>query len=139
MKLRFIRASAATLFLAAFAWVAAGPAFPIRAAQDTQAQEPAPQEPPAQESQRNAAPPRGSSGSADRKDVRLPNGKSQREEILRDEYEQNIKDARALAELSAQLRDDLEKGTHTIFSVADLRKTDEIERLAKKIRGRMRP
>ncbi len=137
MKLLFVQGPAVVLSLALLFWVASAPAFPGRAAQEAQGQEP-----PAQNStgeQTPAAPtPTVRSGSADRKEVRLPNGKLQREEILKDEYAQNIKDAQTLAELSQQLRDDLEKGNHAIFSVSDLRKTDEIERLVKKIRSRMR-
>ncbi len=133
MKLLIVRGPAAALLLALGAWLVTGPAYPGMAAQDADAQ----QEQTQQSVQRPTPPPR-PTGSADRKDVRLPNGKMQREEILKDEYQQNVKDAQKLAELSQQLRDDLEKGTHSVLSVADLRKTDEIEKLAKKIRDRMR-
>jgi hypothetical protein len=138
MKLLFVCRPAAVLSLALFAWVALGPAFPGLAAQVAQGQEPPAGDSGAQQSSQNPTPPRQSTGSADRKEVRLPNGKLQREEILKDEYAQNIKDAQSMAELAEQLRADLEKGNEGILSVADLRKTDEIERLAKKIRGRMR-
>lgn len=121
MKLLFGRGMTA-LTLALFAWLAASPAFPTTAAQEQQTQ----------------APPSGVTGSANRSDTRLPNGKLQREEILKDEYRQNVKDAQRLAELSQQLREDLEKNDQTILSVTDLRKTDEIEQLAKKIHERMR-
>ena len=74
----------------------------------------------------------------DRGDVTLPNGKSQKDAILKADREQNIKDATRLAELSQELKEDLEKADHNVLSVATLKKTDEIEKLARKIRSRIR-
>jgi hypothetical protein len=71
-------------------------------------------------------------------DVTLPNGKSQKDAILKYEYEQNLKDAARLVELSGQLKQDLEKNSRFVLSMATLKKTDEIEKLAKQIRSRMR-
>lgn len=71
-------------------------------------------------------------------EVKLPNGKSQKDAILKAEYEQNLKDAARLVELSGQLKQDLEKNNRFVFSMAALKKTDEIEKLVKKIRSRMR-
>jgi hypothetical protein len=71
-------------------------------------------------------------------DVKLPNGKSQRDEILKAEHEQNLKDAAELAELAEQLKIDLEKNDRFVLSMATLKKTDEIEKLAKRIRTRLR-
>jgi hypothetical protein len=71
-------------------------------------------------------------------DIKLPNGRSQKDEILKSEHEQNVKDAGELAELAQQLKEDLEKNDRFIFSIATLKKTDEIEKLARKIRTRLR-
>ena len=71
-------------------------------------------------------------------DVKLPNGKSQRDEILKAEYEQNLKDAAQLVDLSQQLRDDIEKNERFVVSLADIKKTEDIEKLVRKIRSRMR-
>jgi hypothetical protein len=71
-------------------------------------------------------------------DVILPNGKSQKEEILKAEHQQNIKDAADLAELAEQLKIDLEKNDRYVLSMATLKKTDDIEKLAKRIRARLR-
>jgi hypothetical protein len=71
-------------------------------------------------------------------DIKLSDGKSQKDAILKAEYEQNLKDAALLVELSGQLKQDLEKNTRFVLSVATLKKTDEIEKLVKKIRSRMR-
>jgi hypothetical protein len=74
----------------------------------------------------------------DRQDVELPSGKSQRDEILKAERDQNIKDAAQLVDIAQQLQQDLEKNDRFVFSLNTLKKTDEIEKLARKIRSRMR-
>jgi len=71
-------------------------------------------------------------------DTKLPNGKSQKDEILRSEYEQNTKDAAQLTELAQQLQQDIEKNGYNVVSMSTLKKTDDIEKLVKKIRSRMR-
>ena len=71
-------------------------------------------------------------------DVQLPNGKSQRAEILKAEREQNIKDASQMADLAKELQLELEKNESYVLSMASIKKTDEIEKLAKRIRGRLR-
>jgi hypothetical protein len=73
-----------------------------------------------------------------RRDIRLPDGKSQREEILKADHEQNLKDAAALVELGLALERELEKNARHVLSVSSIRKTEEIEKLAKRIRGRLR-
>ena len=74
----------------------------------------------------------------DESDVRLPNGKVQRDEILKAEHEQNLKDAAQLADLAEQLKQELEKNDRYVLSISTLKKTDEIEKLVKKIRTRLR-
>jgi len=71
-------------------------------------------------------------------DVRLPNGKLQREEILKADYQKTLADARALSKLSGELKTDLEKSDYNVLSVDTLRKIDDIDRLAKRIRDRLR-
>jgi hypothetical protein len=71
-------------------------------------------------------------------DVRLPNGKSQQEEILKAEHQKTLKDASELIELAEQLKAELEKNDRHVLSLASLKKTEEIEKLAKKIRARLR-
>src|SRR5215469_16874085 len=74
--------------------------------------------------------------SADRGDVVLPSGKSQRDEILKAEREQNIKDAARLASLADELKQSLEKEDRFVFSLSTVKKTEEIEKLARKISSR---
>jgi hypothetical protein len=71
-------------------------------------------------------------------DVRLPNGKLQREEILKAEYQKTLEDARALSKLADELKADLEKNDYNVLSVGTLKKTDDIDRLARRIRDRLR-
>jgi hypothetical protein len=71
-------------------------------------------------------------------EAKLPNGKSQRDAILKAEHEQNLKDAAHLVDLTQQLQQDLEKNDTFVFSLSTLKKTDDIEKLVKKIRTRMR-
>lgn len=77
-------------------------------------------------------------GAAEEEDVILPSGKSQKEEILKAEHQQNLKDAAELADLAEQLKIELEKNDRYILSMATLKKTDDIEKLAKRISARLR-
>jgi hypothetical protein len=70
--------------------------------------------------------------------ARLPSGKLQRDEILKAEYEQNLKDAAKLVDLAEELKEDLEKNDQYVLSMSTLKKTDDIEKLVKRIRSRMR-
>ncbi len=70
-------------------------------------------------------------------EVVLPSGKLQRDEILKAELADNIKDATQLVELAQQLRGDLKKNDRYVFSLTDCKKAEDIEKLAHKIRSRM--
>jgi hypothetical protein len=78
-------------------------------------------------------------GHTGQEDAKLPSGKSQRGEMLKAEYAENRKEASQLLELAQQLHGDLEKNSQYVFSLSDLKKAEEIEKLARKIRGRMQP
>jgi hypothetical protein len=71
-------------------------------------------------------------------DIQLPNGQSQTDEILKAEREENLKDAAKLADLADELKESLEKEDWFVFSLNTDKKTEEIEKLARKIRARMR-
>lgn len=71
-------------------------------------------------------------------DIKLPDGRSQRDAILKAEHEQNIKDAAELVDMAQELERDIEKNGAFVFSLATVKKTDDIEKLVKKIRGRLR-
>ena len=77
-------------------------------------------------------------GQANQSEIRLPNGKSQRDEILKAEYQDNLRDAAKLADLAQDLKESLERDDRYVLSLATLKKTEEIEKLVKKIRSRLR-
>jgi hypothetical protein len=69
---------------------------------------------------------------------KLPGGKSQRDEIVKADHEHSLKDADQLMKLSEELKIELEKNDRFIVSVSLLKKLEEIEKLAKRIRGRFK-
>ncbi|MBV9611433.1 MAG: hypothetical protein JO091_03130 [Acidobacteriaceae bacterium] len=71
-------------------------------------------------------------------DVKLPNGKSQKNEIAKQEHEHALKDAEELVSVAQELREELKKSGNYVVSVSSVKKTEEIERLARKIRGRLK-
>jgi hypothetical protein len=68
---------------------------------------------------------------------RMPGGKSQKEEILKLDHQKNLADAARLVELTESLKADLEKYDRYVLPIPSLKKTEEIEKLAKAIRGRL--
>jgi hypothetical protein len=70
-------------------------------------------------------------------DLHLPNGKSQQDEILKADHERDLKDAAQLIELAEQLKQELEKNDRHVLSISSLKKTEEIEKLAKRIHSRL--
>ena len=71
-------------------------------------------------------------------DVQLPNGRSQHEEILKMDHKKNLDDAAAMAKLAEEVSEDLEKNDRYVMSLKTLKQLDEIERLAKAVRGRLK-
>lgn len=71
-------------------------------------------------------------------EIRLPNGRLQRDEILKVEYQKSVEDARELAKLADELKVELEKSDRNVLSVATLKKTEEIEKIAKRIHDRLK-
>jgi hypothetical protein len=71
-------------------------------------------------------------------DVRLPNGKLQKEEILKADFQKSLEEARELSKLADELKADLEKNDRYVLSIPTLKKTEDIEKLAKRIHDRMK-
>ncbi len=71
-------------------------------------------------------------------DRKLPNGKSQKDAIAKQEHEQMLKDANDLITVAQQLKEELQKAGDYVVPVASVKKTEEIERLARRIRGRLK-
>lgn len=71
-------------------------------------------------------------------EARLPNGKLQRDEILKADFQKSLDDARELSKLAEALKTDLEKNDRYVLSIATLKKTEDIEKLAKRIHDRLK-
>lgn len=71
-------------------------------------------------------------------ETRLPNGKLQKDEILKADYKQNLKEARELVDLAKAFELDLEKDDRFILSVSSLKKLEDMDKAIKRIRGRLR-
>ena len=69
---------------------------------------------------------------------RLPNGKSRLDAQAKVDYDQNIKDARELIDIAKSFEEDLEKDDRFVLSLTSLKKLDEIEKLTKRIRTRLK-
>ena len=71
-------------------------------------------------------------------DTKLPNGKSQKDAIAKHEHEEMLKDAQDLVTTAQELRNELQKAGDYVVPVSSLKRTEEIERLARRIRGRLK-
>jgi hypothetical protein len=71
-------------------------------------------------------------------DRKLPNGKSQNDAIAKQNHEQALKDANDLIAVAGELRDELQKAGNYVVPVSSVKKTEEIEKLARRIRGRLK-
>jgi hypothetical protein len=71
-------------------------------------------------------------------DVKLPSGKSQREEILKEQHKQNLRDIEEVLDLAAQVKAELEKNNYHVLSIESLKKVKRIEKTAHKVHERMR-
>ena len=69
---------------------------------------------------------------------RLPNGKLQRDEILKADYQKNVADSAELARLAEAIKLDFDKGDRYLLPLDTLKKLDTIDKLTKNIRGRLK-
>jgi hypothetical protein len=61
-----------------------------------------------------------------------------KEEIAQENREEALKDAGALVRISQELRDELRKASSYVVPVSSVKRTKEIEKLARSIRGRLK-
>jgi hypothetical protein len=61
----------------------------------------------------------------------------QQEDILKADHAKDLKDAAQLIELAEQLKEELEKNDRHVLSLSSLKKTEEIEKLARRIHARL--
>lgn len=71
------------------------------------------------------------------KDDKLAMGKNQQEDMLKADHLKNLRDATHLIELAEQLKQELERNDRHVLSISSLKKTEEIEKLSKRIRSRL--
>jgi hypothetical protein len=72
-------------------------------------------------------------------DVKLPNGTSQRQAILKAEHKKSVEDSAKLVDLVTEVHADIEKGDANVVSLKTIKQLEEIERLSKRIRMRLKP
>jgi hypothetical protein len=60
------------------------------------------------------------------------------EDLLKAEHKRSVEDAGKLLQLAEDLKIEIEKNDRHVLSISAIKKTEEIERLAKRIRDRMR-
>ncbi len=70
--------------------------------------------------------------------VRMPNGSLQSDLILKADHAASVRDAARLKQLSEELAADLEKNDRHVVSMQTLKKLDEMEKIVKRVRGRMK-
>jgi Zn-dependent oligopeptidase len=71
-------------------------------------------------------------------DEKLPNGKSQKDAIAKQQHEQALKDTNNLITVAEELKDELQKAGDYVVPLSSVKKTEEIEKLARRIRGRLK-
>lgn len=71
-------------------------------------------------------------------DAKLPNGKSQKDAIAKQNHEASLKDAADLVEAAERLQEELKNAGSYVVPVASVKRTEEIEKLARRIRGRLK-
>jgi len=71
-------------------------------------------------------------------DPRLPDGKSQKNAIAKQQHEQALKDANELVSAAQDLRDQIKQAGIFVVPLVSVKKTEEIEKLARRIRGRLK-
>jgi hypothetical protein len=71
-------------------------------------------------------------------DTKLPNGKSQKDAISKQAHEDALKEVESLIQMAEALRDELKRNGEFVVAVSSLKKTEEIEKLARRIRGKLK-
>jgi hypothetical protein len=72
------------------------------------------------------------------REVLLPDGRSQRNAILKADHSSNLEDAAKLLRLAEALQADLDKQGQFVVSLECIKRTEEIEKLARRMRARMK-
>lgn len=76
-------------------------------------------------------------GLHDDEDHKLPNGKSQKDAMAKSEHDKALKEANDLLALAQQLKDEIQKAGDHVVPMSSVKKTEEIEKMARRIRSRL--
>ncbi|MGH9558346.1 MAG: hypothetical protein ACRD30_03835 [Bryobacteraceae bacterium] len=95
-------------------------------------QTPPPDNPPPGSQQTTPAPAISSGGAW------FPGGRKQRDAIVKADHKKNVEEAGRLLQLATELKTDLESENEFVVDVKTIKKTDDIDKLAKSIRGRLK-
>ena len=68
----------------------------------------------------------------------LDTAEAQRDATMKADHNRNLADAVALLKLAEQLKSDLEKEDPLIVSVKNIKRTEDIQKLARNINGRLK-
>jgi len=69
---------------------------------------------------------------------KLPDGRDQTEAILKDDHQRNLKDAAEMLKLVEEIRKEMERDDRHVLSLGVLKKLEEIEKISRRIRGRLK-
>lgn len=71
-------------------------------------------------------------------DPKLPNGKSQKDAISKQAHEDALKEVESLIQLAEDLRAELKKSGDFVVALSSFKKTEDIEKLARRIRSKLK-
>jgi hypothetical protein len=74
----------------------------------------------------------------DKDEMRLPDGKSQKIEILKAEHKKSKEDAAELLTLAQELKEEVDKDPYQVVNLRLIKKAEDIEKLARNIKNRMK-
>ena len=77
-------------------------------------------------------------GQRDEPDRKLPDGSSRALMVLKSDTKKSKEDIEKVIKLAAELQQEIDRYDYHVVDLGSLRKTEEIERLIKRIRGRMK-
>ncbi len=77
-------------------------------------------------------------GTEPRDEERMPNGKSRKIALAKEQHEAALKDVNDLIADAQQLKQELQKAGDYVVPFSSVKRTEEIEKLARRIRGRLK-
>ena len=69
---------------------------------------------------------------------KLPDGRLQSEAILKEDFKNNLQDLEQMRSLLGAVEDDLKKNDRHVLSLKALKNLEEVEKLSRRVRGRMK-